>query len=155
MTRRLRAIGLDPAPARSTAMGQLAMQLPGHSGQADGHHRSKCCCTARGHVSESSAQPARWLSTKQSCGHRPEEPRPYPLGLYLTKDRVRGRHCVLVQRPLPLVTVIVMREVTASGLTPLVAVTLNVALPALVGVPDRTPVLASRLNPAGSAPEDT
>jgi integrase len=28
MTRRLRAIGLDPAPARSTAMGQLAMQLP-------------------------------------------------------------------------------------------------------------------------------
>ena len=28
MTRRLRAIGLEPAPARSTAMGQLAMQLP-------------------------------------------------------------------------------------------------------------------------------
>ncbi|MGZ3357668.1 MAG: hypothetical protein ACXVBO_22865, partial [Isosphaeraceae bacterium] len=28
MTRRLRAIGLEPAPARSAAMGQLAMQLP-------------------------------------------------------------------------------------------------------------------------------
>jgi hypothetical protein len=28
MTRWLRAIGLEPAPARSTAMGQLAMQLP-------------------------------------------------------------------------------------------------------------------------------
>lgn len=28
MTRRLRAIGLEPAPARSTAVGQLAMQLP-------------------------------------------------------------------------------------------------------------------------------
>ena len=28
LTRRLRAIGLEPAPARSTAMGQLAMQLP-------------------------------------------------------------------------------------------------------------------------------
>lgn len=33
---------------------------PGHSCQADGHHRSKSCCTARGHVSQSSAQPARW-----------------------------------------------------------------------------------------------
>jgi integrase len=28
MTRRLRAIGLEPAPSRSTAMGQPAMQLP-------------------------------------------------------------------------------------------------------------------------------
>ena len=28
MTGWLRAIGLEPAPARSTAMGQLAMQLP-------------------------------------------------------------------------------------------------------------------------------
>lgn len=28
LTRQLRAIGLEPAPARSTAMGQLAMQLP-------------------------------------------------------------------------------------------------------------------------------
>ena len=33
--------------------------------------------------------------------------------------------------------------------------TVNVAGPAVVGVPEITPVAASRLNPAGSAPEVT
>jgi hypothetical protein len=52
-------------------------------------------------------------------------------------------------------TVIVIDGVTASGLTPFVAVTVNVAGPAAVGVPERTPVVAFKLNPAGRAPEDT
>ena len=51
--------------------------------------------------------------------------------------------------------VIVIDGVTASGLTPFVAVTVNVAGPAAVGVPERTPVVLFRLNPAGRAPEDT
>ena len=52
-------------------------------------------------------------------------------------------------------TVIVIEGVTASGLTPFVAATVNVAAPAAVGVPDRTPVVVFRLSPAGSAPEFT
>ena len=52
-------------------------------------------------------------------------------------------------------TVIVMEGVTASGLTPFVAAIVNVAGPAAVGVPDRTPVVVFKLNPAGSAPELT
>jgi hypothetical protein len=36
-----------------------------------------------------------------------------------------------------------------------VAVTVKVAEPAEVGVPDTVPVAASKLNPAGRAPDDT
>ena len=52
-------------------------------------------------------------------------------------------------------TVIVIDGVTASGLAPFVAAIVNVAGPAAVGVPDRTPLVVFRLNPAGSAPELT
>jgi len=49
-------------------------------------------------------------------------------------------------------TVMVISAVTASGLTPFVARTAKVNGPVVVGVPDRTPVVASRLNPGGRAP---
>ena len=52
-------------------------------------------------------------------------------------------------------TVIVREGVTASGLTPFVAAIVNVAGPAAVGVPARTPEVVFRLSPAGSAPEST
>ena len=52
-------------------------------------------------------------------------------------------------------TVIVIEGVTASGLMPFVAAIVNVAGPAAVGVPDRTPVVVFRLSPAGRAPEFT
>ena len=52
-------------------------------------------------------------------------------------------------------TVIVREGVTASGLTPFVAAIVNVAGPAAVGVPDRTPLVVFRFSPAGSAPEST
>ena len=41
---------------------------------------------------------------------------------------------------------------TASGSTPLAAVTENVKEPGAVGVPDRTPVRGSRLTPGGREP---
>jgi hypothetical protein len=50
-------------------------------------------------------------------------------------------------------SVIVREGVTASGLTPLAAATVNVATPAAVGVPERTPLVVFRLSPAGRAPE--
>nr|WP_261375049.1 hypothetical protein [Arthrobacter sp. KBS0702] len=52
-------------------------------------------------------------------------------------------------------TVMVRAGVTASGLTPFVAATVNVEDPADVGVPDNTPVPAFRLNPAGKDPDAT
>jgi len=52
-----------------------------------------------------------------------------------------------------IVTVSVSVGLTASGLTPLVALTVNVNVPAETGVPDSTPVRASSSNPSGKAPE--
>jgi hypothetical protein len=43
----------------------------------------------------------------------------------------------------------------ASGRVPLEAVTVNVDVPAAVGVPDNNPVVASRLIPAGREPDVT
>ena len=51
-------------------------------------------------------------------------------------------------------TTIVRVGVTASGLVPLAAVTVNVNVPAVVGVPDKTPP-ALNVSPAGNAPELT
>jgi len=51
-------------------------------------------------------------------------------------------------------TVIVWRLLTASGERPLLAVTVKVEVPALVGVPESTPALV-RVSPAGSVPLDT
>jgi integrase len=71
MTRWLRAIGLEPAPARSTAMGQLAMQLPPrHSGPADGHHRGKGCCMARCDIGQSGTQSPRRPWTRRKTALR-------------------------------------------------------------------------------------
>ena len=80
---------------------------------------------------------------------------PPPTGPDLAKVRALGRRRDVAQRTLAWFTLIVMFGVTASGLTPLVAVTVNVARPAVVGVPERTPLVAFRLSPAGRAPEDT
>lgn len=52
-------------------------------------------------------------------------------------------------------TTTVIDGLTASGFTPLVAVTVNVDDPAAVGVPESTPVAALRVKPAGRDPEDT
>lgn len=46
---------------------------------------------------------------------------------------------VCAQRARAWVTLIVIRDVTASGLTPLLAVTVNVAWPVVVGVPECGP----------------
>src|SRR6266481_5106990 len=43
--------------------------------------------------------------------------------------------------------------VTASGGTPLLALTVKVNTPGVVGVPDSRPLAASRISPPGSAPE--
>lgn len=65
----------------------------------------------------------------------------------------RGRDAA--RRTLAWSTVIVMDALTASGRIPLVAASVNVARPPLVGVPDRIPMVVFRLSPAGRAPEDT
>src|SRR5690348_5481686 len=59
---------------------------------------------------------------------------------------------VMTWATLPIVTV--WPPLTASGETPLLAVTVKVKAPALVGVPESTPSLV-RLSPAGRVPEDT
>ena len=41
---------------------------------------------------------------------------------------------------------------TAAGLTPLLARTVNVNGPTVVGVPDNTPLVEFRANPGGNAP---
>ena len=51
-------------------------------------------------------------------------------------------------------TVIVWVVLTASGEAPLLAVTVKVEVPLLVGVPESTPALV-RVSPAGRMPEDT
>ena len=50
---------------------------------------------------------------------------------------------------------IVMFGVTAAGLTPLLAVTLNEKGPVVVGVPDSTPLAEFKVKPPGSAPDVT
>ena len=52
-------------------------------------------------------------------------------------------------------TVMVCGWPIAAGVMVLAAVTVKVDVPAVVGVPDRTPVTGLRLNPAGSAPVET
>jgi hypothetical protein len=52
-------------------------------------------------------------------------------------------------------TTMVTDGLTASGLTPLVAVTVKVEEPGVVGIPDNTPVVAFNARPGGSAPADT
>jgi len=50
------------------------------------------------------------------------------------------------------VTVMVMGAVTASGMAPLLARTVNGVDHAAVGVPDTVPVVESRLKPGGRVP---
>ena len=50
------------------------------------------------------------------------------------------------------VMVMVIEPLTASGAVPFAAVTVKVNAPAVVGVPDRIPVVVSRVRPPGSAP---
>jgi hypothetical protein len=52
-------------------------------------------------------------------------------------------------------TTTVMDGLTASGLTPLVAVTVKVDEPAVVGVPDNPPVVEFNDKPGGREPADT
>jgi hypothetical protein len=52
-------------------------------------------------------------------------------------------------------TTMVMDGLTASGVTPLVALTVKVDEPAVVGVPDNTPVVVFNDRPGGRAPADT
>ena len=49
-------------------------------------------------------------------------------------------------------TVTVVAGPTASGATPLLALTVNVNAPVLLGVPASRPVVGFRLNPVGSVP---
>jgi hypothetical protein len=51
--------------------------------------------------------------------------------------------------------VMVIEGLTALGAVPLDAVTMKVNGPAVVGVPDRTPVVILRVRPPGSVPLDT
>ena len=50
-------------------------------------------------------------------------------------------------------TVMVIEGLTASGLTPLVAEMVKVKGPVALGVPESTPVLASKVRPVGKVPE--
>ena len=53
------------------------------------------------------------------------------------------------------VSVMVMENICASLPLALVAVTVKVNVPATVGVPEITPVVALRVNPSGKSPEET
>ena len=72
---------------------------------------------------------------------------------FVTIEPSAGRSDVIVGGGPAAATVIVSCGLTASGAAPLVALIVNLKTPPLVGVPDKTPLVESRVNPSGSVPD--